>query len=156
MSPYQKSTEKDLLVSNNNDEKVVAVASQPALPFTKRVVAVVAAGTAVVAVLSSSSDVTHSASVSPFSQASLMRSVNVNGLSSGIEKCIVPSVTPRCQDNLSVKIDGHKECWGRCSTDGPNCPEDFFPVPDNNCFHYCPSVVGQKADAKSYLCSDQA
>ena len=93
MSPYQKSTEEDLLVSNNNDEKVVAVASQPALPFMKRVVAVVAAGgTAVVAILSVNG-VNHSASVSPFSQASLMHSVNVNGLSSSVSLFNVKDIT---------------------------------------------------------------
>jgi len=145
MSPYQKSTEEDLLVSNNNDEKVVAVASQPALPFMKRVVAVVAAGgTAVVAILSVSG-VTHSASVSQFSQASLMRSVNVNGLSSGTELCDVQFGIQCAGNNQWVIIDGHRRCWSKCSTK-PNpyqmCPGDFIPFHHSKCHHECPSLPG--------------
>jgi len=151
MSPYQKSTEEDLLVSNNNDEKVVAVASQPALPFMKRVVAVVAAGgTAVVAILSVSG-VTHSASVSPFSQASLMRSVNVNGLSSGTEKCNV-DIGIHCVENRWVIIDGHKQCWSKCSTQGfVQCPENVIQSSGKNCSHECPSLPGAPIKT-SYLC----
>jgi len=153
MSPYQKSTEEDLLVSNNNDEKVVAVASQPALPFMKRVVAVVAAGgTAVVAILSVSG-VTHSASVSQFSQASMMRSVNVNGLSSGIhpQMCRV-QFRNRCEGNQGVIIDGHKRCWSYCSSITV-CPGDLISFNQPNCRHECPSLPGTPIK-HSILCFD--
>jgi len=158
MSPYQKSTEEDLLVSNNNDEKVVAVASQPALPFMKRVVAVVAAGgTAVVAILSVNG-VNHSASVSPFSQASLMHSVNVNGLSSSSphQMCSVPFEI-RCDENQGVIIDGHKRCWSKCSIKKhikyQLCPGDLISFNQPNCRHECPSLPGTPIK-HSILCFD--
>jgi len=161
MSPYQKSTEEDLLVSNNNDEKVVAVASQPALPFMKRVVAVVAAGgTAVVAILSVNG-VNHSASVSPFSQASLMHSVNVNGLSSSSQdqRCSVPFGI-QCEENQYVIIDGKKRCWSRCFTHQQWVKvgwgliiEDFIPFNQPNCRHECPSLPGTPIK-HSILCFD--
>mmetsp|Transcript_33270 Transcript_33270/g.37101 ORF Transcript_33270/g.37101 Transcript_33270/m.37101 type:complete len:216 (-) Transcript_33270:64-711(-) len=121
MPSYQKSTtEEDLSVSNNsNDDKVVvAVASQqPALPFMKRVVAVVAFGTAVVAILSRSGVTDSAASVSPFSQqASLMRSVNGNGNGNGLSSGILP------KDKSALTIFGRNLSWDATK-------EDLFNVP---------------------------